>query len=464
LTFTDLHDFAASLDGANPWSQLTKSSAGDLYGTTVYGGSRGGGSEDGTLYKISSNGIYSQLYAFDGNAGQNPVWQPIIATDGKLYGTSWAGGSGVGTGTVYQYDLSSNTMSIFANFDGINAYYPNAITQGIDKNFYGTSQYGGLTNREVGFVNGSGSAFKVSSIGTITLLVSFHINIGGYNPNGMVQGPDGQFYGTTDSGGYYSEGTVYKSDANGKVTILHHFNSSRPVYEGAHPVAALIVGKDGNLYGSTTLGGVYGNGTIYKISKSGAFSVLYSLQATQGQDLEAPLMQGKDGFLYGVAKNGGGGDSYGTIFKLAGSTFTVLHHFANINGQGCYPLGGLTQDSVGNLYGTTGYGGVNGGGTIYEINTSGTSFNTIYSFNASIGNIGYIPTGSLIYTEGVMYGTTLSGGLFGIYDGSSGDNYGGTIYKFTPMTTTIAPIDVHDFSRYIGLAQGYGLSLSSAAQ
>ena len=279
VTFTDIHDFGASAaDGYYPQSQLTKSSAGDLYGVTYYGG----GAYDGTLYKVSSAGVYSQLYTFDGNAGKAPYTSPILAADGKLYGTTRAGGSsGLDTGIVYKYDLTANTISVFSQFDGINGYYPNALTQGADKSFYGTSQYGGFTNREAGFTNGSGSAFKITTAGVISLLYSFYTHTG-YNPYGRtVQGPDGQFYGTTYYGGYYDNGTIYKSDANGSMTILHHFNNNRPGYEGYYPQAGLIVGTDGNLYGSTIAGGVYGNGTIFKVTTAGVLTVLYNLRVSR---------------------------------------------------------------------------------------------------------------------------------------------------------------------------------------
>ena len=432
-TYTDIHDFSASADGANPQSQLTKSSTGTLYGTTFYGGP----SNDGTLYKVAS-GVYSQLYAFDGNAGQYPVWQPIIASDGKLYGTTQAGGGGVGSsggGIVYKYDLTANTISVFTKFDGINGYYPNAITQGTDKNFYGTSEYGGVTTEQAGYNNGNGSAFKISSSGAITLIYSFYTHTG-YNPYGrVVQGPDGQFYGTTYQGGYHDYGTIYKSDGNGNVTILHHFNNYLPLYEGYYPQAELIVGKDGNLYGSTLYGGLYGNGTIFKISTSGAFTVVHNMQGIEGSSIVAPLLQGKDGNFYGVSYSGGV-NGFGTVFKLAGSTLTILHQFANTNGSGIYPQYGLAQDTTGNLYGTTYQGGANSIGTLYEINTTGTSFNTIYSFTSGTGNKGYYPFAGLIYSGSTMYGTTQSGGA---------NNYG-TIFKFTPSTSSVTPTDMHDFA------------------
>jgi len=435
LTFTDVHDFSASADGAYPESQLTKSSTGTLYGVTYYGGA----SNDGTLYKVSSTGVYSQLYAFDGNYGSQPYWQPIIAADGKLYGVTQAGGSNgigyYGAGVVYKYDLTANTISVFSTFDGINGYYANAITQGTDKNFYGTSQYGGKTSAEAGFSNGNGSAFKISSTGTLSLIYSFYTHTGFNSYGRLVQGPDGQFYGTTYSGGYYNQGTIYKSDANGNMTILHHFNNYQPVYEGYNAQAGLIVGKDGNLYGATASGGIYGYGTIYKISTTGTFTVLYNLKGIQGYNIQAPLLQGTDGNFYGVCYQGGV-NGVGTIFKLAGSTMTILHQFANANGQGIYPQYGLAQDSSGNLYGATYQGGANSVGTLYEINTTGTSFNTIYSFTSGTGNKGYYPYAGLLYSGGTMYGMTQSGGA----------NSYGTIFKFTPATSSVTPTVLHDFA------------------
>jgi len=447
VAFTTVHDFAASAaDGGYPQCQLTKSSAGDLYGVTP----TGGGASDGTLYKVSSTGVYSQLHAFDGNAGKAPTTSPILAADGKLYGTTQLGGSsGLDTGVVYKYDLTANTISVFSEFDGIDGYYPNALTQGADKSFYGTSQYGGVTNREAGFTNGSGSAFKITTAGVLSLLYSFSLHTG-YNPYGRtVQGPDGRFYGTTVYGGYYDNGTIYKTDANGSMTILHHFNNAQPLYEGSGPIAGLIVGKDGNLYGSTRAGGVYGNGTIFKVTTAGVFTVVYDLRASQGYNIVAPLLQGKDGNFYGACSSGGA-NGRGTVFKLAGTTLTVLHQFTTINGQGYYPEGGLAQDTTGNLYGTTTSGGANSVGTLYEINTTGTSFNTIYSFSSGTGSLGNYPNTQLLYSGGAMYGTAQAGG-------ANGD---GTIFKFTPSTTSVTPTDLHDFaSATEGYYPLYGLAL-----
>ncbi len=428
--YTNIHDFGGTenADGANPWSQLTRSNSGNLYGTTPTGGAN-----DGTLYKISPAGTYTRLYTFDGNAGQLPYSQPIIAADGNLYGTTYYGGSGIGAGVVYKYDLAANTISVFATFDGTDAFMPNAITQGTDKNFYGTSEAGGLTYNHPGFGQGYGSAFKVSSTGSVTLLYSFYSHPG-YSPSGrVVQGPDGHFYGTTSEGGYHDNGTIFKSDANGKVTILHHFNN--PFFmDGNSPQAGLIVGKDGSLYGSTTSGGRYSCGTIFKISTGGSFHVLYSLTQSQGSHIYAPLMEGKDGSFYGVASSGGA-NGYGTAFKLAGSTLTILHHFANIDGQAAYPQSGLAQDTAGNLYGTTESGSTNGAGAIYELNTSGTSFNTVYSFGKGPRSMGANPSSALLYAGGAMYGTTTYGGA----------NNFGTIYKFTPSVNAVKLTILHDF-------------------
>ncbi len=435
VTFTDVHDFSGYADGGYPEWQLTKSSSGDFYSVTFGGGA----SNDGTLYKISSTGVYSTLYTFDGNVGQYPVWQPIIAADGKLYGATLAGGSNslgyAGAGIVYKYDLTANTISVFSNFDGINGFSPNAITQGTDKHFYGTSQYGGVTSAEAGFSYGNGSAFKIGSTGAISLLYSFYIHTGYYPYGRIVQGPDGQFYGTTYYGGYYDHGTIYKINANGNVTILHHFNNAQPLYEGNYPQAELIVGKDGSLYGASFNGGLYGYGTIFKISTSGAFTILYNLKNSQGTNIVAPLLQGTDGNFYGVCSNGGA-NGRGTIFKLAGTKMTILHQFTNANGQATYPQFGLAQDMTGNLYGATYYGGANNAGALYEVNTTGTSFNTIYSFTSSAGNTGNYPYAGLLYSGGMMYGMAQSGGANGY----------GTIFKFTPATTAVTPTVVHDFA------------------
>ena len=434
-TFTDIHDFTGSpdADGGSPQSQLTRSSAGTFYGTTPSGLYTGGG----TLYKISSTGIYSLLYSFDGFAGQGPTWQPILAADGKLYGTTIKGGSGIGTGfcagVVYRFDLSTNRISTFAEFNGIDGCLPNAITQGTDKNFYGTGEHGGLTSPKPSLAEGKGSAFKISSTGTVSLLYSFHARPGHY-PYGTVQGPDGQFYGVTSEGGYFERGTIYKCDASGNITILHHFNQEGQ-QDGYTPKASLIVGKDGCLYGSTYFGGEFDNsGTIFKVTTDGVFTRLCSLRAPEGANITAPLLEGKDGCLYGVAYHGGI-DEYGTLFKVSGGNFILLHCFTYDKMDGGFPQYGLAQDGAGNIFGTTVNGGMLGGGTVFEMNTSTATYKCLCSFGTEAGNPGNSPYSTLLYAGGVMYGTNMYGGANGT----------GTIFKFTPSVSTFNLTVMHDF-------------------
>jgi uncharacterized repeat protein (TIGR03803 family) len=189
----------------------------------------------------------------------------------------------------------------------------------------------------------------------------------------LIQATDGDLYGTTLAGGAHGYGTVFKIYPSGTFTTLHSFCSQSDCLDGEFPQTGLVQATNGNLYGTTILGGNYGSGTIFEISLSGALTTLYSVCSQSGcpdgNYLYAGLTQGTDGNLYGIMQVGGAHGS-GTIFKITVSgTLTTLYSFCSQPGcaDGQYPAGALVQDTNGNLYGTTGDGGVHGDGTVFSI-------------------------------------------------------------------------------------------------
>jgi len=246
---------------------------------------------------------------------------------------------------------------------------------------------------------------------------------------GLVQGSDGNFYGTTTAGGTGGGGAVFKLTSTGALTTLHSFNTLAFVNDGLTPNASLVVGNDGNFYGTTTYGGAYDYGTVFKITPSGTLTILYSFDNTDGAYPDAALVKGSDGNFYGTTTHGGGAGSQGTVFKITPTgALTILHSF-NGTTNGLLPEGGLVLASNGSFYGTTVNGGLNSYGTAYTITPSGT-FTSLYSFTAADGRY---PYASLIQdSSGDFYGTTISGGASG----------NGTVFKLQVLPGPPAPTNL----------------------
>jgi uncharacterized repeat protein (TIGR03803 family) len=329
------------------------------------------------------------------------------------------------------------------------------LIQGADGNFYGTTTYGGSGTCANGFgVIGCGTVFKLTPSGTQTVLYNFTYDSatntavnGAYPYGGLVQGRDGNFYGTTTGGGNAGAvcngnlgcGVIFKITPAGKFTLLHTFQGAlAKIPEGGGPVGRLILASNGTFYGTTYSGGLVQNfanqGTIFTVSSNGGFATVYMFDnihgTTDGVHPYAGLIQGKDGSFYGTTQFGGTSNA-GTVFKFAGSKTTVLHSFVEQAGQvfpdGAAPEDALVQASDGNLYGTTSTGGALTtffqSGTLFRITTKG-AFTKLWDFNSTNGSVnGITPYGGLIQaSDGNLYGTTTAGG---------GTANSGTVYQFT---------------------------------
>jgi uncharacterized repeat protein (TIGR03803 family) len=233
------------------------------------------------------------------------------------------------------------------------------LVQGSDGNFYGTTGAGGASD--------DGTVFKITPSGTETGLYAFATTgTNGQTPYaGLIQGTDGNFYGTTYFGGANGFGTVFKVTPSGIETVLYSFAGGS---DGEHPYAAVIQGGDGDFYGTTYQGGSGGYGTVFRLTPSGTETVLYSFAGgtSDGATPEAGVIQGSDGNFYGNTLQGGAA-GLGTVFKLTPSgTETILHSFAG-GSDGASPAANLLQGSDGNLYGSTGAGGASGDGTFFKV-------------------------------------------------------------------------------------------------
>jgi uncharacterized repeat protein (TIGR03803 family) len=349
--FTLLYSFAGGPgDGADPYHCLIQASDGDFYGTTLDGGASNGG----TIFETTSSGTETLFYSF-----ASMPWACLIqGSDGNFYGTTASGGSS-GRGTVFKITPSGTETVVFSFPAGSSEPYTGLI-QGGDGNFYGTTGANGTSD--------DGTVFKITAGGTETVLHTFaKTGTDGQIPYaGLIQGSDGNFYGTTYFGGSNGFGTVFKVTPSGTETVLYSFAGGS---DGEHPYAGVIQGSDGNFYGTTYQGGASGYGTVFKVTPSGTETVLHSFAggSSDGANPEAGLTQGSDGNFYGNTYLGGAGN-LGTVFELAASgTETVLHTFVGGSSDGANPSANLVQGSDGNLYGSTGAGGTSNDGTFFKV-------------------------------------------------------------------------------------------------
>ena len=342
------------------------------------------------------------LHIFTGGVadGSHPVGGLVIGPDGAFYGTTTNGGS-TANGTVYRLGTDGTFSLLYSFGGGLTGGEPaDSLIVGSDGNFYGVAQFGGAY--------GGGVLFRLTLAGTETVLVDFGGEGDGYQPVGsLVLGPDGNFYGTTLYGGYYDDGTVFQYTTTGAYNDLFDFGNGY----GREPVAALSVGPDGNLYGVTQFGGNYGNGTAFQITTTGSVTVLHDFLVSDGVDPQGALtlLPGSTTF-YGTT-SGGGANGYGTVFELTtAGTFTKLHDFTGADGN--YAQAALLYASDGNFYGTTFNGGdLNGDGTLFELTPAG-AFTSLSVLNSTTGEN---PAAPLIQgVDGMLYGTAFAGGGTGL--------------------------------------------------
>jgi uncharacterized repeat protein (TIGR03803 family) len=322
--------------------------------------------------------------------------------------------------------LLAQTLTVLHTFDGSDGQYPNApLILDSAGNLYGTTPFGSA---------GYGTIFKLVKAGNYRVLYSFvgSPNDGAYPEGGLLRDKQGTFYGTTWQGGTTNGGTVFKFDVSGKETALHNFvlNST----DGMWPYAGLIQDAKGNLYGTTSAGGISGGGIVFELESTGKEDVLFNFNGNMGNGMYpggGSLLRTK-GSLYGTT-GFGGASNLGTVFALHKSKATTVVNFGGAEGE--FPFAGLIKDSAGNLYGTTQYGGdltchaqSSGCGTVFKLDAKGNE-TVLYSFLGSPDGDDVI-AGLVSDKTGNLYGTTAYGGTGGCqnspYQGC------GTIFKIDP--------------------------------
>jgi len=322
-----LHNFGGTGDGAFPFASLIQGTDGNFYGTTGAGGTNG----VGTVFRMNTAGTVTILHSFASQAdGIGPKAGLVQGTDGYLYGTTSDRGTlplgGAGAGTVFKISTDGTSFINLRTFGGFDGEYPLAsLIQGTDGDFYGTTLAGGTP------LGGDGTVFKITSTGTFTLLHTF-TGPDGRNPSApLIQATDGNFYGTTANGGTAgfntpTHGTIFKITSTGMFTSLHTFTFPSG-FDGREPAAALIQAADGNFYGTTKTGGAGDYGTVFKMDAAGNVTTLHSFASTDGADPLGALIQTADGTFYGTTSEGDSTD-FGTVFMMdVAVTVTTAHRF-----------------------------------------------------------------------------------------------------------------------------------------
>ncbi|QNF32735.1 T9SS type A sorting domain-containing protein [Adhaeribacter swui] len=472
-TITIMHHFAG-FDGNAPGSNnLIQAADGNFYGMTSSGGMNNNGAEPGIAFRITPGGEYKVIYNFTRNEGYRPYGDLLQGPDGNFYGMTYYGGT-FDKGTVFKL-TPSGTYTVLHHFNGTSrgGWPTGNLVLGNDGNYYGVTTSAGA--------NQLGTIFKITTAGTFTLLHTFELATGGTPVGSLVKGKDGNFYGVTTAGGDNYSGTIFRITANGDYKVLHHYGFDAI---GNTPKRSLILGKDGNLYGTTMNGGDWFNGTIYKVTPSGIVSALHAFSPSEDGGRASGLMQAADGYLYGMNEIGGpqgdgviyrilpngtnfkklvdlpgsfggvaprgglvqgpdgffygmtewGGEyNHGTIFRLCSDgSYKILRSLDDVN-DGGYPRGDLLLGKDGNLYGLTSHGGVNGSGTYFRITPQG-NFTVLYSFQND--DTGYSPWGTLLDgNDGYYYGMTNAGG----------ELLSGVIFRVTPTGDYTV---LHSFDNY----------------
>ncbi|HTQ57669.1 MAG TPA: choice-of-anchor tandem repeat GloVer-containing protein [Bryobacteraceae bacterium] len=385
-TLTNLVTFDGS-NGAACYGSLLQGTDGYFYGTT----SLGGAYNHGTIFKMDSTGTLTTLHSFRAADGQNPYAVLIQSTDGNFYGTTWIGGAD-SRGTVFRM-TPQGVLTTLHSFDGTDGSFPTApLLEATNGNFYGVTESGG--NR---CGTGScGTIFEITPAGELTTLVSFDGHNGEQPYSALIQGTDGNLYGTTAKGG--GQGSVFRMTLQGTLTTLHRFNGTG----GANPFGGLAQGLDGELYGTTMQGGAnpcppyIGCGTIFRISTHGAFFQLHSFDGSDGKYPEAAMTLASDGNFYGITSEGS------WIFQFTqGGALTTL--------PGTASIAPLIQGTDGKFY--------------------GTSTGSVFSLDTGLGPfVKTLPTSGKVGTAVTILGTTLTG--------ATSVTFNGTPAAFTVVSAT----------------------------
>jgi uncharacterized repeat protein (TIGR03803 family) len=372
-TVTTLVSFERNASNS-PLASLVQGLDGNFYGTTWsdYCGACA------TVFRVTPSGNLTTLYKFQ-VPGSRPWATLVLATGGGLYGTTENGGK-YGDGETFKISTSGTFKKLYsfcAKTDCSDGSHSTAaLVQATSGSFYGTTAYGGTNCIPA---NGCGTVFRMSPSGTLATLYNFCAQSNcadGETPSsGLVQAADGSLYGETFGGGIHLGGTLFRITSSGALTTVYAFCAQSDCADGHGPNGGLVQGADGSFFGTTVDGGMQGKGTVFKITRRGLLTTLYSFCAqsscADGSNPYGSLVQGSDGNFYGTTAQGGTANNGGTVFRVTpGGSFTQLYAFCAPNdcsGEGVNPKDGLVQGTDGSFYGTTPSGGAEGVGVVFEL-------------------------------------------------------------------------------------------------
>lgn len=373
---------------------------------------------------------YTDLADFNGRNGAQPWGALIQGTNGNLYGTAANGGKN-NSGTFFELTPAGKLSGIYSFCsqtncaDGANPYSGPIL--GSDGNFYGVTRHGGNSTS-------SGTFYKMTTGGKITTLYTFCPVIpciDGQYPNGVVQASNGNFYGTTSLAGQFSFGTIFEISSTGKFKLLYTFCAQQGCVDGGGPYVAPIQADNGNFYGAAWLGGSQDAGVVYEMTPAGSYKVLYNFCSQNlCADGSYPNAIVQDGGRNLIGTTfWGGAYGYGTVFEITPrNQYILLHTFDGTDGS--RPAGVIIAND-GNLYGTTTEGGGKGYGNVFEI-TLADVFTSLYNFCNSSCATGSGMSSSLFQgTNGTLYGTPVDNGFYGDGNVSSLSN------NLSPLVETV---------------------------
>jgi len=371
----------------------------------------------GPAARAGSPGV-TVLHSFNYADGMYPQGRLLYGSDGRIYGSTYAGGL-TGLGTVFAVSTAKQ-HTILHSFDGSDGNsLDSGLLQRADGTLVGSTPQGSISVGGIS-TNFGGSVFQLQPDGSsFSSLRKFNGNglPDGAQPGTLVDGGDGFFYGTMRSGGAGGAGTVFKMSADGALATLYGFNGST----GAYPGGLLTLGSDGMLYGSLRYGpGNNDKGALFRLSRDGgAYTLLHNFNGSDGASPSAALLE-LDGAFYGVTGSGGSA-GYGTVFRMTpAGAITTLHAFNGVDGAS--PVGPLVKTGDGNLVGLSFGGGTSGGGTIFRISPGG-SFMTLHLLQAANGTKPVV--GPVLGADGLLYGSSTQ------YGGGTGA--AGSVFQFDPL-------------------------------
>jgi uncharacterized repeat protein (TIGR03803 family) len=356
VTLTPFHTFTGASDGSYPVG-LTADGLGHFYGVQQFGGKHGYGS----MVKFTpATRSFSVLYSFTNGVDGADPWTPLVlGSDGTFYGTSWDGGE-YDSGAIFSLSPAGRFKHLYTftgQDDGGNSQ--GRLVEGPNHLFYGTTSWGGSGGT-------NGTIFTVDASGDYHVIHRFDSVNGAAPQCGLLLASDGNLYGTTSLGGTNNAGTIFRITPGGTFSSLFSFNSAN----GANPSDNLVQGLDGKLYGSAYRGGAYGLGTIFSITTNGAFQLLLSFDGTNGASPYAGLFAGRDGNLYGLTVGGGTYDEDGLICEITpDGAFVIVARFDGLKGM--HPYAPLVRGDDGDLYGIT-YEGGYGCGVMFRLSFAST--------------------------------------------------------------------------------------------